>query len=377
VTITVNANQAPVLANIEAGTLAYGNGSPPIQITNTLTVADADDTNIESATVSISNNFVNGEDQLQFTTQNGITGNYVPATGILTLTGSATLVNYQTALRSINYNNSAGIVTPSVRTVSFVVNDGDVNSNSQLRNINVGNDAPPTAVNDSATVNEDAAAAAVNVLTNDTDTDGGPKNIASLTQPANGTVVGTGPVGAFTGLTYQPNANYCNNPPGTTLDTFTYTLNGGSIGTVTMTVTCFNDAPAITDTKPAAVIMSEDGSPTAFSLTLNATDADGDTITWSISSPASHGTATATGTGTSKVIGYTPTANYNGSDTFTVQVSDGNGGTDTIIVNVTIDAVNEPDSSFRCRLRRKQRYLHGLSPARYDQRFNCRRFGNG
>ena len=46
-----------------------------------------------------------------------------------------------------------------------------------------------------------------------------------MTQPANGTVVITG---GGTGLTYQPNPNYCNNPPGTTLDTFTYTLNGGS-----------------------------------------------------------------------------------------------------------------------------------------------------
>ena len=88
--------------------------------------------------------------------------------------------------------------------------------------------------------------------------------------------------------------------------------------------------------------MSEDGAPTAFDLTLHATDGDvGDTLTWSISTPASNGTASASGTGASQVIGYTPTANYNGSDSFVVQVSDGNGGTDTITVNVTIEAVND------------------------------------
>jgi hypothetical protein len=87
--------------------------------------------------------------------------------------------------------------------------------------------------------------------------------------------------------------------------------------------------------------MSEDGSPTAFSLTLNATDPDGNTLTWSIQSQASNGTAAATGTGTSKVIDYTPNADYNGSDSFVVQVSDGNGGTDTITVNVTIIPVND------------------------------------
>ena len=53
--------------------------------------------------------------------------------------------------------------------------------------------------------------------------------------------------GGGTGLTYQPNPNYCNNPPGTTLSTFTYTLNGGSTATVSMTVTCVNDAPVADD----------------------------------------------------------------------------------------------------------------------------------
>ena len=44
-------------------------------------------------------------------------------------------------------------------------------------------DDPPVAVNDAATVAEDAAATAVGVLANDSDVDGGPKSIASVTQP--------------------------------------------------------------------------------------------------------------------------------------------------------------------------------------------------
>ena len=82
------------------------------------------------------------------------------------------------------------------------------------------------------------------MLTNDTDPDAGPKSIASVTQPANGTVAITG---GGTGLTYQPNPNYCNDPPGTTPSTFTYTLNGGSTATVSVTVTCVNDAPVADD----------------------------------------------------------------------------------------------------------------------------------
>ncbi|MBN1937895.1 MAG: DUF11 domain-containing protein [Anaerolineae bacterium] len=108
-----------------------------------------------------------------------------------------------------------------------------------------------------------------------------------------------------------------------------------------VTINPINRAPQITEGAEITVTMSEDGSPIAFGLTLHATDADGHTITWSISSAAGHGTATASGTGTSRAIGYTPDANYNGMDSFVVQVSDGLTGTDTIVVDVVITPEND------------------------------------
>ncbi len=87
--------------------------------------------------------------------------------------------------------------------------------------------------------------------------------------------------------------------------------------------------------------MSEDGAPTPFSLTLNATDPDDDTLYWSVITPPLHGSATASGTGFSKDIGYTPTANYNGSDSFIVRISDHKGGFASITVNVTITPVTD------------------------------------
>ncbi len=95
-----------------------------------------------------------------------------------------------------------------------------------------------------------------------------------------------------------------------------------------------NYAPVITEGGSVNVTMS-----TAFDLTLHATDSDGDEITWSIATAAGHGSATVSGTGTAKVIGYVPNAQYVGTDSFVVQVSDGRGGTDTITVNVTVRAV--------------------------------------
>jgi hypothetical protein len=90
------------------------------------------------------------------------------------------------------------------------------------------------------------------------------------------------------------------------------------------------DLPAV------AVTMSEDSSPISFRLILTARDPDGDTLTWSIQSPASHGVASASGTGATKAIGYTPAADYHGIDSFIVEVEDGHGGQDTITVNVTV-----------------------------------------
>src|SRR6185295_13427777 len=131
-------------------------------------------------------------------------------------------------------------------------------------------DVPPVAVDDTPAVAEDAAATTVDVLANDTNPDGGPIQIDTVTQPANGTVV----IGAGgTNLTYQPNADYCNTPPGTALDTFTYTLlPGGSIGTVSVTVNCVDDAPSLTGA--GTVIFTENGGPVAVGPALVVTDID-------------------------------------------------------------------------------------------------------
>jgi len=95
-----------------------------------------------------------------------------------------------------------------------------------------------------------------------------------------------------------------------------------------------NQAPIITEGDSIAIEMTD-----LFELTLHATDADNDTLTWSISTPADFGSASASGTGESVVVNYTPIDDYTGFDSFSVQVDDGNGGIDTIIVNVTISPI--------------------------------------
>src|SRR5205823_2123327 len=105
-TINITAvNDAPVVT--AGGTLAYTENDAATAIRPTLTVTDADNTSLTGATVSITANFASGQDVLGFTNQNGITGSYNAATGVLTLSGTATVAQYQTALDSVTYFNSS------------------------------------------------------------------------------------------------------------------------------------------------------------------------------------------------------------------------------------------------------------------------------
>jgi lysophospholipase L1-like esterase len=73
----------------------------------------------------------------------------------------------------------------------------------------------------------------------------------------------------------------------------------------------------------------------------NDTDADGDPLTLSIVTDAGSGTATVNTNGTpdptDDLITYTPNPDFTGTDQFTYQVDDGNGGTDTATVSVTVN----------------------------------------
>lgn len=198
-------------------------------------------------------------------------------------------------------------------------------------------DDPPVAEGDSATVDEDSAATAIDVLANDQDTDGGPISIASVTQPANGTVVITG---GGAGLTYEPDANYCNAPPGTTPDSFDYTLTpGSSSATVTLSVTCIDDAPtAVTN----SANLTEDASATAIAVLLDDTDVDGGPISIGSVTQSANGTVVITGGGTG--LTYEPDANYcnnppgSSPDVFTYTLSPGGS---TASVFVTVNCVDD------------------------------------
>ena len=85
-------------------------------------------------------------------------------------------------------------------------------------------------------------------------------------------------------------------------------------------MTAANDGPvAVND----AATTTEDTAVSIAVLT-NDTDLDGDALTVSAVTVPAHGTAAVNADGT---IAYTPAANYNGADSFSYTIGDGNGGT--------------------------------------------------
>ncbi len=142
-TIAVNNLNDPPIVTTSAGNLAYQEGSGAVAIDPGVSVADIDSPNLTGGTVRLAN-YVPGQDVLALTPQAGISGNFNAATGVLTLTGTASLAVYQQALRSVTYLNSSSNPSTLSRTVQFSVSDGSSSSNLAPRTIQVSavNTAP-------------------------------------------------------------------------------------------------------------------------------------------------------------------------------------------------------------------------------------------
>ena len=177
----------------------------------------------------------------------------------------------------------------------------------------------PVAQTQSVTTAEDTAKAITLMAT---DAESNTLTYAIATNPSHGTLSGTPP-----SVTYAPATNYYG------ADSFTFTASDASLtstpATVSITVTPVNDAPVANN---QSVTTPED---TATNLVLTATDVDSSNLTYSILAGPVHGTLSGLNTNSGAVT-YTPTNNYNGSDSFTFRAFDGSlYATGTVSLTVT------------------------------------------
>ncbi len=231
------------------------------------------------------------------------------------LSGSAPNVTYTPVL---NYNGSDNF--------TFKVNDGTVDSSPATVTIDV------TPVNDPPIANSQSANYNLNtpkgITLTGSDPEGTSLTFLVLTFPTNGTLTGTAP-----NLTYTPNTGYSG------AETFTFHVSDGvatsAIATVSLSLTpgsnlppvAFNQTRSIAEEVPTLII-------------LNATDANGDALTYSITTPT-HGLLNVSGPN----VTYTSDVNYNGPDSFTFTVNDGLLNSNTATVSITVTPVNDTPTS--------------------------------
>ncbi len=185
------------------------------------------------------------------------------------------------------------------------------------------NDAP-VAQDDFIIIDEDTLAQ-IGVLANDFDVDGDTVSVDSvLQQPANGTVQ-INPNGT---ISYTPLANFHG------ADSFTYRISDGKGGfdeaTVSIVVNSVNDAPiAVADSGTTTEDMA-----ITLAVTTNDSDIDGDTVAVSriVTTPANR----AVTINSAGQLVYTPKVDFSGTDSFVYEISDGNGGTRTASVTITV-----------------------------------------
>ena len=96
-----------------------------------------------------------------------------------------------------------------------------------------------------------------------------------------------------------------------------------------------NGAPTA---NPQSVTTNED---TAKAITLTASDPDNDPLTFSVVTGPMHGALS----GAAPNLTYTPTANYNGADSFTFKANDGHVDSNTATVSITVTPVNDPPTA--------------------------------
>jgi len=167
------------------------------------------------------------------------------------------------------------------------------------------------------------------ITLNATDGDSNPLTWTVSTPATNGNAVVTTSSNTLATITYTPAANF------TGSDSFIVRASDGADSdTILVNVTVQNGV--VTITQGASFTFTTVMNGGEQTSVLNATDSNGNPLTWSISTPSQFGTAEVTGSNTSGTIRYTPANGYFGADSFTVRASNSGGSSDEILVNVQV-----------------------------------------
>ena len=237
---------------------------------------------------------------------------------------------------TVTYTPDLNFASPPTDSFQYTVNDNagaTSNVATVIVSVNAAGNTPPVANDLNVVTNEDTPLV-VDPTSNDTDTDGNPLTILAFDTQSQegGTVIDNG----NNTLTYTPVTDFSGS------DSFKYIVTDGNGGaasaTVTIAVNAVNDAPVCANVPLSTAVDAPLPIDVAADLLSTCTDSEGDTLSLtSFTQPNQPGsTVVDDGAGT---LTYTPVSGFTGNDSFTYTVDDGNGGSDTKTVQITVGTV--------------------------------------
>ena len=174
----------------------------------------------------------------------------------------------------------------------------------------------------------------IEIGANDTDRNNDELTTTGFTNPSKGNVVYSNNIGFADTVTYTPFANVS----GT--DSFTYQVSDGKGGTDTATVTVTLNTPPVASDDTASATA---GQSVTINIGANDSDADNDRLTTSgFTNPTQGRVDYVNNVFSADQVIYTAFGSAIGTDSFTYQVDDGRGGTDTATVTVNLTALDVP-----------------------------------
>ena len=315
-----------------------------------MSITDVDDTNIESATITLTN-AETGDVLNVGSLPSGITASaYDSVTGVLTLTGSATLADYQTALNAIQFENSGG-GTDTTRIIEITVNDGVGDSAVATSTINVTT-IPTVSIDDTLVQEPNSGTTTLTftvsideTLASDLTFDYQTVDISAISgsdfqaiSATQGTIL-AGSTSTTITVTINSDADVFEGDETFSVDlsNFNQTVNFSTSAHTTVngiegigTIGADNGPPVAQDD---SYVTTEDTDLLITNLLVNDTLVDGATLTGF--TQGTNGSVVDNGDGT---FTYSPTGGFTGTDTFTYTLTDADGEIDTATVTVTVSA---------------------------------------
>lgn len=374
-TLTINpVNDQPFLdlnggsSGVNYNTTFTEDGAPVRIVSTDLFVTDVDNTTLASAQAVLTNPLDGTAESLAVTEGMGITAVYNPTTGILSLTGTASLTSYQTVLRTLTYNNTSQNPHTTDRSVNITVTDGvdDSNTATSVVTVVAVNDSPVLVNSGPWPVNQGSTAPIPAGYLLVTDLDNSPSAIVYtlITLPAHGDLLLSSLPLAVNDTFTQADINndilrYSNDGAEFSSDSFKFIVADGSGGFIG--VTTFNILVNVDNFTPvlavnAGLTINEGAAGLITSSHLLVTDVDNTAaeLTYRLVEAPLHGnlllnnvplakdgTFTQADVNAAKVA-YAHDGSETTSDEFPFAVSDGVGGTiNGISFAITINPVND------------------------------------